>query len=146
MTLEIRRLKYADKKEWKGLWSAYIEFYESTIPEEIYQLTFDRLLDPERPQQEAFVAEHDGHLVGLVHIIYHAHNWHLEDVCYLQDLYVKPSARGVGVGRALIEAVYAVADGNGTHSVYWLTQNFNETARRLYERVAHLTDFVKYQR
>jgi GNAT superfamily N-acetyltransferase len=70
----------------------------------------------------------------------------VEDVCYLQDLYVDPQARGTGAGRALIEAVYAAADANGTPSVYWLTQDHNTTARQLYDRIAKVTPFIKYQR
>lgn len=146
MALEIRPLKENDRSDWRHLWTGYLEFYGSRVSEEIYATTFARLLDPLRPQQNALVAEKDGRLVGLVHFIYHPHNWRLEDVCYLQDLYVEPSARGTGAGRALIEAVYAAADENGTPVVYWLTQHFNETARGLYDRVADLTPFIKYQR
>jgi GNAT superfamily N-acetyltransferase len=67
-------------------------------------------------------------------------------VTYLQDLYAVPEARGQGVGRALIKAVYAAADAAGAPSVYWMTQEFNTEARRLYDRVGTLTPFVKYQR
>ena len=74
------------------------------------------------------------------------HGWKIENVCYLQDLYARPEARGTGVGRALIEAVYAEADAMGCPSVYWMTQEFNHTARQLYDRVGQLTPFIKYQR
>ena len=84
--------------------------------------------------------------MGLAHIIFHRHGWQVEDVCYLQDLYVAPEARGTGAGRALIEAVYAAADAAGAPNVYWLTQEFNTTARQLYDRVGRLTPFVKYVR
>jgi GNAT superfamily N-acetyltransferase len=70
----------------------------------------------------------------------------VEDCCYLQDLYTAPSVRGQGIGRALIEAVYKAADDNGTPKVYWMTQEFNKTARQLYDRIAQLTPFVKYSR
>ncbi|MFN3292158.1 MAG: GNAT family N-acetyltransferase [Gemmobacter sp.] len=83
------------------------------------------MLDPARPQQNALVAEQGGQLVGLVHYIFHAHNWRVEDVCYLQDLYVDPAARGTGAGRALIRAVCAAADATGTPSVHGLTQGGN---------------------
>ena len=112
----------------------------------MYQCTFKRLLDSNRPQQNGLIALQDGKAVGLVHFIYHPHNWRIEDVCYLQDLYTDPALRGKGVGRALVEAVYREADSNGTPSVYWLTQDFNETARRLYDQIASLTPFIKYQR
>ena len=146
MTLTIRPLTAADQPEWRRLWTAYLAFYETTLPDAVFDTTFARLLDPARPEQNALVAELDGRLVGLVHYIYHAHNWRAEDVCYLQDLYVDPETRGTGAGRALIEAVYRAADANGTPAVYWLTQEFNTTARQLYDRIATVTPFIKYQR
>jgi GNAT superfamily N-acetyltransferase len=146
MVLTTRPLRREDEAEWRTLWTGYLDFYKTTVPEEVYQTTFERLLDPTRPQQCAYVAEKDGRLIGLVHIIYHVHNWRVEDVCYLQDLYVDPAERGTGAGRALIETVYTAADANGTPSVYWMTQDFNEPARKLYDRIAKLTPFIKYQR
>jgi GNAT superfamily N-acetyltransferase len=92
------------------------------------------------------IATLDGRPVGLVHYLFHRHGWKIENVCYLQDLYADPEVRGKGIGRALIEAVYAAADAEGCPSVYWLTQDFNETARRLYDRIGKLTPFVKYSR
>lgn len=146
MTVTTRPIRPEDQSEWRALWTGYLEFYGTTVADAVYRTTFERLLDPKRPQQCAFVAENNSRLIGLVHVIYHPHNWRVEDVCYLQDLYVDPAARGTGAGRALIETVYAAADANGTPSVYWLTQDFNETARRLYDRIGKLTPFIKYQR
>ncbi|WP_417278431.1 GNAT family N-acetyltransferase [Celeribacter sp.] len=142
----IRPLTPEDRAQWDVLWRAYLTFYESELGPEIYDATFARLIDPEAKERGALVAEKDGELIGLVHYIFHAHNWRLEDVCYLQDLYVSEAARGTGAGRALIEGVYKVADENGTPSVYWTTQHFNETARKLYDRIGDLTPFIKYQR
>ncbi|MGB0799565.1 MAG: GNAT family N-acetyltransferase [Planktomarina sp.] len=146
MTLVIRPLEAADLSEWTRLWTAYLEFYESSVDGAVYDLTFQRNLHRKHKSQNCQVAELDGKLVGLVHYIYHAHNWRAEDVCYLQDLYADPAVRGQGVGRALIEAVYKAADENGTPSVYWMTQDFNADARKLYDRIATLTPFIKYQR
>ena len=146
MPLIIRRLEANDLSDWHRLWSSYLEYYESTVTEEVYERTFERLLDSKRPQQNGLIALQNGKAVGLVHYIYHPHNWCIEDVCYLQDLYTDSSLRGKGIGRALIEAVYKEADANGTPSVYWLTQDFNETARRLYDQISSLTPFIKYQR
>ena len=146
MTLTIRPVTAADESDWRRLWTAYLEFYESGVPEEVYRTTFARLLDPVRPEQNGLLAVKDGQAAGLVHYIFHPHNWRVEDVCYLQDLYTDPAFRGGGVGRALIEAVYEAADERGAPSVYWLTQDFNDTARVLYDRVANLTPFIKYQR
>lgn len=146
MTTITRPIEAADKPAWRELWTAYLEFYESSVSEAVYDTTFDRLLSPGHPDQNGLLAVRDGTPVGLVHYIYHPHNWRLEKVCYLQDLYADPSVRGQGVGRALIEAVYARADTDGCPSVYWLTQDFNTQARQLYDRVGQLTPFIKYAR
>jgi len=142
----IRPLTAADRPEWAALWRAYLAFYETTLGEEVYATTFARLISSDHPDQKALLAVSGERPVGLAHTIYHPHNWRLEKVCYLQDLYVAPEMRGTGTGRALIEAVYAAADADGCPSVYWLTQDFNATARRLYDRVGKLTPFIKYTR
>ena len=145
--MKIRELRTSDEAAWRKLWTEYLEFYESSVVEEVYATTFSRLTDPSRTNQCAFLAvDSADNPIGLVHYITHPHNWRGEDVVYLQDLYVADAARGTGAGRALIEAVYAAADANGTPSVYWLTQDFNLTARQLYDRIASLTPFIKYQR
>ena len=146
MLLKIRPLMAEDRTDWGQMWGDYLSFYETDVAPEIYDTTFARLIDSTNPVQNALVAELDGAAVGIVHYIYHAHNWRAEDVCYLQDLYAKEAVRGQGVGRALIEAVYGAADANGTPSVYWMTQDFNENARLLYDRIGTLTPFIKYSR
>jgi GNAT superfamily N-acetyltransferase len=146
MSLQIRPIEPADEAAWRGLWKAYLEFYESSVSDAVYEATFARLCSPDHPNQNGLLAVLDGTPVGLVHYIYHAHNWRLDEVCYLQDLYADPSARGQGLGRKLIEAVYAAADTDGRPSVYWLTQDFNVEARKLYDRIATLTSFIKYAR
>ncbi len=145
-TILIRPLHENDRKEWARLWRAYLDFYESDVADAVYDNTFARLLDPAALTMGCFIAEMDGSPVGLVHYIQHPHNWRIEDVIYLQDLYADPAARGKGIGRRLIEAVYAEADRRGCPSVYWLTQDFNTQARKLYDRIATLTPFIKYQR
>ncbi len=144
--LVIRPLVAADEAEWRRMWTEYLAFYETELPEEIYQSTFARLLGDDPQDFSCLIAEHQGKPVGLTHFLYHRHGWKVENVCYLQDLWADADARGLGVGRALIEAVYAEADKAGAPSVYWLTQDFNETARKLYDRIGVLTDFIKYQR
>ncbi len=146
MQTTIRPLHPQDRNAWRALWTAYLDFYETSVSEDVYQATFARLTDGDNTRQNALLAVQGDTPVGLVHYIYHPHNWRIEDVCYLQDLYADPSVRGTGVGRALIEAVYEAADANGTPSVYWTTQDFNAEARKLYDRIASLTPFIKYQR
>ena len=146
MTLMIRPLQANDRKAWSRMWTDYLVFYGSDVSPEVQNITFLRLIDPNFLLQNCLIAESNGVAVGIVHYIYHAHNWRAEDVCYLQDLFAEEHVRGQGIGRALIEAVYAAADANGTPSVYWMTQDFNANARLLYDRIGSLTPFIKYSR
>ena len=142
----VRALRASDKPQWAELWTGYLAYYETTRPAEVYDLYFDRLLGDDPHDYNGLVAEVDGKLVGLTHYLFHRHGWSRENVCYLQDLYADPKVRGTGIGRALIEAVYAAADADGSPNVYWMTQDFNATARRLYDRIGVKTPFIKYSR
>lgn len=147
----IRPLRPEDHADWRRLWTLYLEFYETSVPEEVYRTTWERLMAGGPGEfrglaAESGGAETGGRLVGIAHYLFHRHCWRIENVCYLQDLYVDAEIRGTGAGRALIEGVYAAADAEGCPSVYWLTQDFNHTARRLYDRIGRLTPFIKYQR
>lgn len=145
MALVIRDIEAGDFAQWTRLWTAYLDFYETKLDDEIKRVGFERLLDPSN-KLNGRIAQLDGAPVGLVHFIFHDHMWRPEGVCYLQDLYADPQARGSGVGRALIEAVYEAADQAGIPGVYWLTQDSNKTARRLYDRIAKLSPFIRYDR
>ena len=142
----IRPLQPEDRDDWQRLWTGYLAFYNTTVPDTVYASTFARLIGSDPQDFDALIATVEGRPVGLAHFLFHRHAWKIEQVCYLQDLYVADEARGTGLGRALIEAVYARADAAGAPAVYWLTQDFNHTARQLYDRVAKLTPFIRYNR
>lgn len=140
----IRDLAPTDRAQWNALWAGYLAFYESELAPEISDTTFARFHDPAEPMF-ALVAEQDGALVGIVHCVLHRGTWSIGDFCYLEDLFVAPQARGGGVGRALIEAVYSRADALQCSRVYWLTHESNP-ARKLYDQVARHLGFVQYRR
>jgi len=144
--IAVRPLRHEDEPAWRGLWRDYLAFYETELPEAIYVTSFARLIDPAVADYHGLLALVGEEPVGLVHYIFHRHGWRIEDVCYLQDLYVSAQHRGSGAGRALMEAVFAAADAAGRSDVYWMTQSFNTEARRLYDRIGVETPFVKYRR
>lgn len=146
MTISIRPIGAGDRAAWDPLWQGYLAFYGIELPAPVTEETWRRLLAPEVDMHGLCAAEETGRVVGIVHYLYHPVTWSIEDRCYLEDLFVVDDARGLGAGRALIEAVYAAADERGAAQVYWLTQDFNEPARLLYDRIATLTSFIKYQR
>ena len=142
----IRKIGDGDFTDWKDLFEKYLKFYETKVTDEIFKKTFERLTNSERKNQNALVAQKDNKLIGLAHFIYHPHNWKMEDVCYLQDLFVKERFRGLGVAYSLINTIYSEADKHKTPTVYWLTQDFNIRARKLYDRVGAKTAFIRYNR
>jgi GNAT superfamily N-acetyltransferase len=141
----VRELRLADRAAWDGLWQGYLDFYKEDLDPAISDLTFQRLID-ETPPFFGLVAEQDGQIIGLVNCLAHASTWSRHGYCYLEDLFVAPTARGSGVGRALIEAVYARADQLGLDRVYWLTDKTNTTAQTLYDKLATRTGFITYRR
>jgi GNAT superfamily N-acetyltransferase len=143
--LVLRAVRDADHDAWLPLWRGYQAFYRVDIPASTSDETWRRFLDPTEPMH-AVLAWRGDRAVGLVHWIYHRSCWTTGDYCYLNDLFAEPEVRGTGVGRALIEHVYAQAEAAGCSRVYWLTHESNETAMRLYDRIAERSGFVQYRK
>jgi GNAT superfamily N-acetyltransferase len=144
--MNIRSARPDDQETWLEMWKGYQDYYEVDLSETT-ENTWQRLMTPESDGLHCLVCQDDdGKLIGFTTYVFHAHTWRPEPRCYLIDLFTFPECRGKGIGRALIEAVYEKADDHGCCQVYWLTQDFNEAGRRLYDKVAKVTPFIKYQR
>lgn len=135
----------ADHDQWLPLWQAYLTFYNTELPAEVSESTWQRFLDPSEPTQLAIAWQGDK-AVGIVQFIYHRSNWSIGNSCYLQDLFVSPEIRGTGAGRLLIEHVYATARDNHCAKVHWLTHETNATAIQLYERIAERPGFIQFRK
>lgn len=133
----------ADRGRWAELWTGYLAFYGASVPPEVYDATWARLLADGPIHGLAW--REDGRMVGLVHYLFHAHAWSTQPACYLQDLFVRPASRGTGAGRALIEAVADAARAANATRLYWMTQDHNAAARGLYDQVAKHTGFIRYE-
>ena len=149
MTLLVRPVARADYDRWLPLWDGYNAFYGRSGPTalapEITATTWARFFDPYEPVH-ALVAESEGRLLGLVHYLFHRSTTMIEPTCYLQDLFTDPAARGQGIGRTLIEAVYGRVKAAGGSRVYWQTHETNTTARALYDRIAERSGFIVYRK
>lgn len=144
-----RSIRSRDRAQWEPLWDGYNAFYgrsgATALPPAITESTWRRFFDVGEPVH-ALVAEQGGRLVGLAHYLFHRSTTLIEPTCYLQDLFTDADARGRGVGRALIEGVYARARAAGATRVYWLTHETNATAQRLYDAVAERSGFIVYRK
>lgn len=145
--VNIRAIAESDRAAWEPLWAGYNAFYDRAGPTAlapaITQTLWLRFFDPAEPVF-ALVAERSGQLAGLAHFLFHRSTTRIEPVCYLQDLFTDPALRGRGVGRALIEGVYARARDAGASRVYWQTRESNAAGRLLYDKVARHRGFIVY--
>lgn len=147
MAIVVRPLAEPDRPAWDALWAGYLTFYESTLPPEVTDLTWSRLLDPDEPMAGLVaIDEASGTVIGLCHHLFHRSTWSSGPYCYLEDLFVEPEHRGGGAARALIDATAAAATAAGATKLYWQTHQTNARARRLYDQVAHHDGFLVYER
>lgn len=145
MSTTVRHLQVQDKSCWQDLYLSYLRFYESEPVEASTELLWDRLTRLV-PDIQGLVAEVDGEVVGIAHFHYQLSTWSDTSHCYLEDLYVAESARGKGVATALIRKVEDLAIQKKCSEFFWITKESNSTARKLYEKVASQSEFVRYEK
>ncbi len=139
--VKISKLEPSDKNEWKLLAQGYRDFYATPTSEKEFDAAWQRITETQTIH--GLGARIDGQLVGITHFFLHPNTW-VHSVCYLQDLFTAPEARGKGVARALIEAAVSQARQAGAQRFYWLTQENNSTARLLYDKIAKFNGFIRY--
>jgi len=142
--VKIRDIVTEDQTAWRRLWTGYCDFYRTALSPAVIESTWARIVDP----QSAFVgriAELDDEVAGFSLSVIHECSWTIAPVCYLEDLYVKPDARGRGVGLALLEDIIRLSRQNAWARVYWNTEADNASARRLYDRFSQADGFVRYR-
>lgn len=140
----IRDVAEGDEAAWRRLWAGYTRFYQTDVPESATAATWRRMLDPQAPLFGR-LAERDGHIVGFAVCVLHAGTWTVVPICYLEDLYVDPAARGQGVATALIQDLIERGRGHGWSRLYWHTHTGNAAARRVYDKFVKADDFVRYR-
>ena len=147
MPIKTRSLEPTDREQWEPLFRGYLTFYKASLPDDVIDETWARLMSDDPQFHVGLCAVDDGaDLVGIAHIIFHRSTWSKTHYCYLEDLFVSPEVRAKGIGRQLIDAVYDEADARECTRTYWATQEFNYRARGLYDQVATKSPFLQYRR
>ncbi|MEI6700949.1 MAG: GNAT family N-acetyltransferase [Actinomycetota bacterium] len=144
MTITIRTPLETDNDVWTSLFTDYLTFYETSRSASSIQMVWERLTTSP-PMILGLLAERDGAVIGLAHFHVQTSTWADHGICYLEDLFVLPSARGQGVASLLINRVVALAREHGCSEVTWITRSDNVVARRLYDQLASLSPFVRYE-
>jgi GNAT superfamily N-acetyltransferase len=145
VSINVRQIEVVDKSSWLKLYLSYLKFYESQAIESSTGLLWDRLTKSE-PEIHGLVAVSNGEVVGIAHFHYQLSTWSDTLHCYLEDLYVAEDARGKGTASSLIAAVQDLAIQNKCSELFWITKESNTVAKKLYEQVATLSDFVRYEK
>jgi GNAT superfamily N-acetyltransferase len=141
----VRPATAKDEARWRVLWAGYQAFYRATVSEEATANTWSRILDPDS-NVSALVAESDGHVIGICNYLFHDNTWSTQQICYLQDLFVDPAARGGGAAKKLILACEEKAKEKGAFRLYWQTQEYNAAARSLYDTITPRSSFIVYRK
>ncbi|GGP24108.1 GNAT family N-acetyltransferase [Silvimonas iriomotensis] len=143
--MHIRPLCPADHDTWLALWQNYCAFYHSALPQDVNATLWQRLLDPQSPVNGLIALDDAGQALGICHYVCHPHTWSARNVCYLEDLFVSPDARRMGIASQLIAALQAQGKRENWNRIYWITHTDNTAARAVYDRVARRSDHVRYE-
>lgn len=141
----IRPAEPRDEADWRRLWAGYLDFYRAEVSEKVTAATWARLLDADS-DMACLVAEAEGRVIGICNYVFHGSTWSVQPVCYLQDLFVDPAARGGGAARSLILACEQAARDAGAFRLYWHTQEYNGAARSLYDTIVPRSSFIVYRK
>jgi GNAT superfamily N-acetyltransferase len=144
LPISVRSAQHADQARWLDLWAGYCAYYDELLDAQTTDVTWQRCLNPREPMG-LLMAERDDHIIGFATYVIHPKTWAVAPICYLEDLFVDPPARAQGGGRALIDALIAMAKQQGWCQVYWHTKAGNSDARALYDRFTLADDFVRYR-
>ncbi|WP_029620722.1 GNAT family N-acetyltransferase [Pseudorhizobium marinum] len=140
----VRAARPEDETRWRELWGDYLAFYELTLDPAITDGTWTKAIG-DRSAIFMRVAELDGQVVGFSLSLTHEGTWIETLDCYLEDLFVDASARGRGVGRALLDDLVALCRQNNWSRLYWHTAEDNRTARKLYDSYVETDGHIRYR-
>lgn len=143
--LFVRRVRPADRAAWEPMWADYVSAVDSDPGAVATEATWHRLNDPDSAIVGWIGGRGDGPAEGFVNCVLHPNTFSDRPVCYLEDLYVAPAARGSGLAALLIDTVIETGRQEGWARVYWHTMEDNYRARALYDRYGRHTGYVRYQ-
>lgn len=88
-----------------------------------------------RPMAEVLIAEVDDDPVGFALFYYNFSTFEGRPGLYLEDLFVRPQARGLGLGKGLLVRLAELAVERGCSRLQWSVLDWNQSAIAFYERL-----------
>jgi GNAT superfamily N-acetyltransferase len=110
-------------------------------PDQVTATEADLLRDGfgERPLFHALIAEHGGEPAGFAFYFFAYSTWQAKATLYLEDLFVRPRFRKLGIGLALMKRLAAEAVHHGCGRFRWQVLDWNEPSIRFYESLGART-------
>lgn len=139
-----RAIRESDRDAWDPLWAGYLEFYQETLTDAQTELTWSRFFA--EFNLHGFVVVVEGQVAGFAHCSFTNSTWLEKPDLYLEDLFVSPEYRRQGLGEFLIENCAKFAEESGARRLYWQTQRSNESAQKLYYKVASLSEYIIFEK
>jgi len=136
--MKIRNVQAEDFPAWLTLWNANNLGQKN---EAVTTQTWTRLNDETSPVH-ALVVEDKGALVGLLQYVLHPTTGSIEDICYMQDVFVVPDHRGKGIARKMIRELERIGNAEKWARIYWLAEASNDAAQALYKSLGQRLDFT----
>lgn len=137
----IRKLNSDDYNNWLILWNLNNNGDEEKA---VTEHTWKRLTDENYSEMGGFVAEIDNKIVGIVHYVIHPTTGSIDDICYMQDLYIDESYRRKGIGLSLVEKLSEFGRSQNWSRIYWFAASSNEKAKDFYKKIGFKLDFDFY--
>jgi len=140
----IRDLIQSDRQNWEKLYIGYAEFYKVHMNNEILDTVWSWLFD-KKYVVNGLCNETEGKIIGIAHYRTMPRPLKAKYIGFLDDLFVDPNFRGKKIGQKLIIALKDMAKSNDWQVIRWITHSSNDTAKKLYDKLAINTGFDLYE-
>ncbi len=146
MDFLIKNVEKTDRVAWMAMWAMYCaSLGPGGLPERVTERTWERIVDPSEPVNALIATNAEGEALGFCNYVCHLRTWSEQPACYVEDVFVAPAARRLGVATALIQQLRDLGRESNWSRIYWITGGGNVAAQAAYDRIAKRTDHIRFE-
>lgn len=135
MNYEVRKAMSSDIDEIIKLCGEHAEYEQSSYSPEGKAEKLTPFLFSDDPRLYCLIATSKQNILGYATYMFEFSTWDAGLYVHMDCLYLRPDARGFGIGEAFIKEIARQAKANGCKVVQWQTPVFNERAIKFYYRI-----------
>ncbi|MBX3566496.1 MAG: GNAT family N-acetyltransferase [Rhizobiaceae bacterium] len=141
----VRPVVETDQAAFLDMWNDFVALAPSEPGNrEMGELNWNRMMDAGTGLRGIVAVDGNDEPIGFTLYLTFPFTWSRGDACYLQDIYVRSSARGKGAAQAMIRQLRETGEAAGWFKIFWMTQPDNFDAQRVYDKVARRMDYLRY--